>query len=73
MLNNDKIRFTGTGEPALTLAVIVTHALHDTILEARKEFGYVDNDWVFVGKHLLYTVNSQCEMSITNKLFVLLL
>ncbi|KAJ8720015.1 hypothetical protein PYW07_012058 [Mythimna separata] len=42
------LRSKATGEPALTLAVVVTHALHDTILAARTEFGYIDKDWVFV-------------------------
>ncbi|CAG5043546.1 unnamed protein product [Parnassius apollo] len=35
-----------TGEPALVLSVVVTFALHEAILEARKEFGYVDTEWL---------------------------
>lgn len=48
-----------TGEPALTLAVAVTHALHQTILEARKEFGYADEHWLHIGelRRALYTIN----------------
>lgn len=42
------LRSKATGEPALTLAVVVTHVLHDAILDARKEFGYTDKEWVFV-------------------------
>ncbi|XP_075976602.1 uncharacterized protein LOC142976904 isoform X2 [Anticarsia gemmatalis] len=42
------LRSKATGEPALVLAVVVTHALHDAILEARKEYGYDDKDWVCV-------------------------
>ncbi|KAJ8719393.1 hypothetical protein PYW08_011568 [Mythimna loreyi] len=42
------LRSKATGEPALTLAVVVTHALHDAILDARTEFGYTDTEWVFV-------------------------
>ncbi|XP_026330989.1 indole-3-acetaldehyde oxidase-like [Hyposmocoma kahamanoa] len=37
-----------TGEPALVLAVAVALALHHTILEARKEFGYVDDEWLHI-------------------------
>ncbi|XP_047028071.1 indole-3-acetaldehyde oxidase-like [Helicoverpa zea] len=42
------LRSKATGEPALVLAVVVTHALHDAIEEARIEFGYPDQDWVIV-------------------------
>ncbi|XP_013136142.1 PREDICTED: indole-3-acetaldehyde oxidase-like [Papilio polytes] len=39
---------TATGEPALVLAVSVTLALHEALLEGRKEFGYVDKEWLHV-------------------------
>ncbi|XP_052748813.1 uncharacterized protein LOC113513041 [Galleria mellonella] len=42
------LRSKATGEPALTLAVGVTFALHDAILDARKEFGYKDTEWLSV-------------------------
>nr|UZT55363.1 aldehyde oxidase 4 [Spodoptera frugiperda] len=42
------LRSKATGEPALTLAVVVTHALHDAIVEARAEFGYNNTDWLFI-------------------------
>ncbi|CAK1583031.1 unnamed protein product [Parnassius mnemosyne] len=40
------LRSKATGEPALVLSVVVTFALHEAILEARKEFGYVDTEWL---------------------------
>lgn len=43
-----------TGEPALVLAVAVTLALHHAVLEARKEFGYVDESWLPI-RELAYT------------------
>ncbi|KAJ0176278.1 hypothetical protein K1T71_008452 [Dendrolimus kikuchii] len=42
------LRSKATGEPSLTLATVVTHALHDAILEARKEFGYKDTEWLHI-------------------------
>ncbi|CAK1542922.1 unnamed protein product [Leptosia nina] len=45
---NGVLRSKATGEPALVLAVVVVNALQETILAARKEFGYIDNDWVHV-------------------------
>ncbi|XP_013192300.1 uncharacterized protein LOC106136327 isoform X2 [Amyelois transitella] len=42
------LRSKATGEPALNLAVAVTHALHDAVLEARKEFGYKDTDRIHI-------------------------
>ncbi|KAH9645120.1 hypothetical protein HF086_005665 [Spodoptera exigua] len=42
------LRSKATGEPALTLAVVVTHVLHDAIVEARSEFGYNNKDWLFI-------------------------
>ncbi|KAF9823384.1 hypothetical protein SFRURICE_006597 [Spodoptera frugiperda] len=42
------LRSKATGEPALTLAVVVTHVLHDAIVEARSEFGYNNTDWLFI-------------------------
>ncbi|XP_045774054.1 xanthine dehydrogenase-like isoform X1 [Maniola jurtina] len=46
--NNGVLRSKATGEPALVLAVVVMHALHETIVEARKEYGYHDTEWVHV-------------------------
>ncbi|XP_073945954.1 uncharacterized protein isoform X2 [Choristoneura fumiferana] len=46
--NAGVLRSKATGEPALTLAVSVTHALRDTIVEARKEYGYEDTQWTNV-------------------------
>ncbi|KAM3958780.1 uncharacterized protein ACR2FA_007186 [Aphomia sociella] len=40
------LRSKATGEPAITLSVVVTFALHDAILNARKEFGYEDTEWI---------------------------
>ncbi|XP_049875014.1 uncharacterized protein LOC126373077 isoform X1 [Pectinophora gossypiella] len=42
------LRSKATGEPALVLAVGVTHALHNAIMDARKEFGYNDIEWIHV-------------------------
>ncbi|XP_028031989.1 indole-3-acetaldehyde oxidase-like isoform X3 [Bombyx mandarina] len=42
------LRSKATGEPALVLAVVVIHALHETIVEARKEHGYRDAEWLHV-------------------------
>ncbi|XP_045537073.1 indole-3-acetaldehyde oxidase [Papilio machaon] len=42
------LRSKATGEPALVLAVAVTFALHEALLEGRKEFGYIDHDWLHV-------------------------
>ncbi|XP_053608460.1 uncharacterized protein LOC128674128 isoform X2 [Plodia interpunctella] len=42
------LRSKATGEPALTLAVAVTHALHEAAMEARKEFGYTDTDRIHI-------------------------
>ncbi|XP_068627552.1 uncharacterized protein [Battus philenor] len=42
------LRSKATGEPALVLSVVVTFALHEAILEARKEFGHEDTDWLHV-------------------------
>ncbi|XP_039757164.1 indole-3-acetaldehyde oxidase-like isoform X3 [Pararge aegeria] len=46
--NNGVLRSKATGEPALVLAVVVTHALHEAIAEARKEYGHNDTEWVHV-------------------------
>ncbi|CAK1583033.1 unnamed protein product [Parnassius mnemosyne] len=40
------LRSKATSEPALVLSVGVTFALHEAILEARKEFGYEDTEWL---------------------------
>ncbi|OWR49607.1 aldehyde oxidase 2 [Danaus plexippus plexippus] len=54
--NNGVLRSKATGEPALVLSVVVALALHDAILEARKEYGYVDVDWLHVDTP--YTVDN---------------
>ncbi|XP_013162076.1 PREDICTED: indole-3-acetaldehyde oxidase-like [Papilio xuthus] len=46
--NAGVLRSKATGEPALVLAVAVTLALHEALLEGRKEFGYEDHDWLHV-------------------------
>ncbi|XP_050344173.1 uncharacterized protein LOC126769429 isoform X2 [Nymphalis io] len=46
--NNGVLGSKATGEPALVLAVVVIHALHEAIVEARKEYGYDDKEWVHV-------------------------
>ncbi|CAH2090112.1 unnamed protein product [Euphydryas editha] len=42
------LRSKATGEPAIVMAVVITFALHEAILEARKEYGYNDTKWVHV-------------------------
>ncbi|CAG9583060.1 unnamed protein product [Danaus chrysippus] len=54
--NNGVLRSKATGEPALLLSVVVALALHEAILETRKEYGYVDIDWVHVDTP--YTVDN---------------
>ncbi|XP_063364928.1 uncharacterized protein LOC134653488 [Cydia amplana] len=46
--NAGVLRSKATGEPALTLAVVVTHSLRSAIAEARKEYGYADTKWIDV-------------------------
>ncbi|XP_047534257.1 xanthine dehydrogenase 1-like [Vanessa atalanta] len=46
--NNGVLGSKATGEPAFVLAVVVVHALHEAIVEARKEYGYNDTEWVHV-------------------------
>ncbi|XP_046967892.1 indole-3-acetaldehyde oxidase-like [Vanessa cardui] len=46
--NNGVLGSKATGEPAFVLAVVVIHALHEAIVEARKEYGYNDTEWVHV-------------------------
>ncbi|CAH0726755.1 unnamed protein product, partial [Brenthis ino] len=45
---NGVLRSKATGEPALVLAVAVTRALHDAIVEARKEYGHHDTEYLHV-------------------------
>lgn len=40
------LRSKATGEPALVLAVCVTHALHNAVLAARIHYGHDDKEWL---------------------------
>ncbi|KOB71901.1 Aldehyde oxidase, partial [Operophtera brumata] len=50
------LRSKATGEPAFVLAIVVTFALHDAILDARKEF-----DSPYNVEHILKAVATKTE------------
>ncbi|CAH2090110.1 unnamed protein product [Euphydryas editha] len=56
------LRSKATGEPALVMAVVITFALHEAILEARKEYGYNDTEWVHVAQKKSFVIcDTECE------------
>ncbi|XP_022112869.2 indole-3-acetaldehyde oxidase [Pieris rapae] len=45
---NGVLRSKATGEPALLLSVVITHALQEIVTEAVKEYGTMEPEWIHV-------------------------